>query len=298
MLREQSGAVLFQQLLAEHYQTRVFFSADTDVPPFDKTIFAQLKELAADQGQGNSAAVRDHHITQKFQQFMNDRNPQQPFFAFMFYDTTHSYCASPDIKRIYPVEYGSCERLLLLRQAKTEAPNHYYNAVRFVDNEVQLLLSTLKDKGLLDNTIVIITGDHGEEFNDNQQDYWGHGSNFTRYQIQTPLVIYWPNSTPKIVTQQTNHYDIAPYLMKEVLGCTNPVSDYSIGGDLLADSKRPYLLVGSYINMGIVGRDTISTLLTTGDIVISDKEARVLAEVKPDIGNIRRALLEMREYYK
>jgi hypothetical protein len=40
-----------------------------------------------------------------------------------------------------------------------------------------------------DNTIVIITADHGQEFNENKLNFWGHNGNFTKYQTQVPLII-------------------------------------------------------------------------------------------------------------
>ncbi|WP_306686870.1 sulfatase-like hydrolase/transferase [Candidatus Coxiella mudrowiae] len=51
--------------------------------------------------------------------------------------------------------------------------NRYRNAAHFDDALVGQVLQALKGHQLLKNTIVIITADHGEEFNENHQNYWG-----------------------------------------------------------------------------------------------------------------------------
>ena len=98
-----------------------------------------------------------------------------------------------------------------------------------------------------------MTADHGNEFDDNHQGYWGHGSNFTQYQLRTPLIIYWPGKNPQLFTQQTSHYDIAPTLVTRIFGCTNPIPDYGIGRVLPAtQSPLPFLIANSYIDFGII----------------------------------------------
>jgi uncharacterized protein len=128
-------------------------------------------------------------------------------------------------------------------------------------------------------------------------DYWGHASNYTRYQIQTPFIVYWPRQSPAIIKYQTSHYDVAPFLLSKVLGCQNKLSDYSVGEDLFKNHQKNYLVVGSYTNMGIVEKNTNITLLTTGNIQITDDHANELPDAKPDMPVLAHALLEMRKYY-
>ena len=298
MLKQKTGPVFIDQLLKQHYQTKILFSADIGIIPFDKTIFYQLKDLSANLVSSETSVIRDQWVTNQFLAFIESDENKQPFFSFLFYDTTHSYCTDQDIKIKHHVKSIGCNRLLLQDINRKDIINHYKNAVNFVDNEVQKILATLEKKGLLQNTIVIITGDHGEEFNDNQQGYWGHGSNFTHYQIQTPLIMYWPNTPPNTVSHQTNHYEIVPFLMKQMLGCKNPTSDYSVGDDLLTTTNRPYLLVGSYSSLGIIDKNTITTLLTSGDTSISDQQARTLPDSMKNDSYIKQALFDMRKYYK
>ena len=55
--------------------------------------------------------------------------------------------------------------------------NRYRNAVFYTDQLLGGLLDNLNDLGLADNTVVVITSDHGQEFNDSGHNNWGAGSN-------------------------------------------------------------------------------------------------------------------------
>ncbi len=297
MLQQHQGAAFIHELFKKNYVAKVFYSSDISVPPMHKTIFSEIKDVSTSQSPGKTSVQRDQFVTNQFKEFLHTRNPQQPFFAFLFYDSAHSYCQAEGLTEVFPVKHQFCNRFISNKELMQDAINHYKNGLHFVDNEVQTVLNELKSRGLLDNTIVIITGDHGEEFNDSRQGYWGHGSNYTRYQVQTPLIIRWPGAHPKIFSYNTNHYDIVPTLMQKVLQCTNPVSDYSIGLGLFDKKDRPYILVGSYINMGIVEKNKNITLLTSGNIRIADNQANYLLNAKPDINIIAQALMQMRKYY-
>ncbi|MEL0625273.1 sulfatase-like hydrolase/transferase, partial [Marinomonas arenicola] len=64
--------------------------------------------------------------------------------------------------------------------------NRYRTAVYQDDMLVGKVMDDLKKRGLLDNTIVGFTGDHGQEFNDNKHNIWGHSSNFTAAETHVP----------------------------------------------------------------------------------------------------------------
>lgn len=114
----------------------------------------------------------------------------------------------------------------------------YKNSVRYADNLIQKVLDYLEEKHLLDETIVVISSDHGDEFNDNKLNFWGHGGNFTDAQIKVPLVIHWPGKKPANIEYMTSHLDLVPTLLPEVLGCENPTEDYSVGMSIWKEAGR------------------------------------------------------------
>ncbi|MEZ5974404.1 MAG: sulfatase-like hydrolase/transferase [Planctomycetota bacterium] len=70
-------------------------------------------------------------------------------------------------------------------------------------------------RGGEDGTIVLVTGDHGEEFYENG--YWGHTSNYTPEQVDVPMFVYGPGITPGHESRPTSHVDVSGSLL-ELLG--------------------------------------------------------------------------------
>ena len=55
--------------------------------------------------------------------------------------------------------------------------------------------------------------------------------------MHTPLVVRWPGRPPGRVDRRTSHNDVAPTLVTELFGCTNPASDYASGRSLFGDTQ-------------------------------------------------------------
>lgn len=82
---------------------------------------------------------------------------------------------------------------LLIRQ-------HYYAAVSYVDAQVGRLLSTLDQLGLSNNTVVVLTSDHGWSLGEHGE--WAKYSNFN-VATQVPLMFYVPGMTSELHTAST-----------------------------------------------------------------------------------------------
>ncbi len=72
------------------------------------------------------------------------------------------------------------------------ARDGYDNCIAFLDEQLGRLLGELRGQGLLDNTVVIITSDHGEAFGDHG--HFGHGSSLHLDATRVPLVILAPGA--------------------------------------------------------------------------------------------------------
>lgn len=299
METQHRGPVLIDELLKQHYQMGIFGSAPLSLPPFHKTVFAAIHPLSL-KTLGPNPYVRDKLITEKFKQFLAQAVTQpQPFFSFLFYDGAHSYCSyKKDLHPLVPA-VKHCNRLELTNQADiTPYFNRYKNALMLVDEQVNEVLTALKEKHILDNTVVVITGDHGEEFNDNHRDFVGHASNFTRYQTATPLIVYWPYETPHHYTHQTSHFDVAPTLLHKLLGCQTPFTDYSLGKSLLDTSARPYLIINSYIALGVVEPERITYLSPTGSVRIEQPDSQPNPNTQLNLPVMRHVFQDLRRFYR
>ncbi len=67
----------------------------------------------------------------------------------------------------------------------------YWNAMSYMDTNLGHIVNALKEKGILEETLILFMGDHGESlFHDS---FLGHGHNINRDQLQIPLVLSVPD---------------------------------------------------------------------------------------------------------
>lgn len=296
---QKRGPLLIDELLRQHYQTGIFTSATLDMPAFNLNVFSAIKNLQLF-APGKNSATRDQKLTQQFKQFIKHvSQSKQPFFTFLFYDSAHNYCAPSNINQRFQPSVKTCNRLMPTNTVNfTAYLNRYKNSLYFIDDLIGQDLAELNKQHLLDNTVVIITSDHGEEFDDNHIGNFGHASNFTHYQTQTPLLIHWPEKTTATFKYTTSHYDIAPTLLTNVLGCKNPARDYSIGHALLDKHQSNHLLIHSYTSFGIVEPERITTIFPTGNYQITDLNGRSIPNAQLHLNVLKQTLDDMSRFIK
>lgn len=299
MQAQHQGPVLIEELIKQQYRMGIFASAPLHWPALDTTVFLSIKNLQL-VTPGNTPYERDRKITEEFSNFLTQFNSNsQPFFGYLFYDTAHGYCSVPETLNHFQPIIKVCKHFEL-NNSSDPVPylNRYKNALILIDQQVKQVMSVLKAHRLQDKTIVIITGDHGEEFNDNQLGYWGHASNFTHYQTQVPLIVYWPGKKPTVFTHKTSHYDIVPTLMNQMLGCHSSPNNYSVGTNLLDKSGRTYLAIGSYIDFGILESDRITRIYPLGNFEIDALSGKTLLNAKLNVNVMTSAFVDMRKFFK
>ena len=119
----------------------------------------------------------------------------------------------------------------------------YLNAVHHLDSQLGRIFAYLTEHALLDSTIVLATGDHGEEFMEKGR--YGHHSAFSEEQIRTPLVIHVPGGSPRVVTTVSSHLDLPVTVLRQ-FGVTNPAGDYALGVDLADPPPRDFVVVADW----------------------------------------------------
>ena len=294
-INEHKSPVFIDKLLADGYHMGIFASASLLAPPFNQNVFTNIKNLQTTT-EGHWPYNRDEQITKEFKQFIT--HTSSPFFSFLFYDAAHSFCYGDSPPHLFQPSIAVCDRLTYTNSTDPiPTYNRYKNSLYYVDELVAQDLALLKKRHLLENTLVVITGDHGNEFNDNHLGYWGHASNFTHYQTQTPLIIHWPGQKPALIRHLTTHYDIVPTLLNRLFGCQNPINDYSIGQSLFDTKKRPYLLLHSYTNLGIIKNKQIITVYPSGYFQVQDLQANVLPTSQLPMKTVLSALAQTKRFY-
>ena len=156
-------------------------------------------------GSASNPAMRDG-INDAFLDWLGRRRPDRPFFAFLNYFDAHEPYVPPAEYRGplrdpaqapagLPVPARLSWRWTSMRRrhgTSSMARDCYDDCIAFLDDQLGRLLDELRGQGLLDNTVVIITSDHGEAFGDHG--LFGHGYSVYLDEIAVPLVILSPDA--------------------------------------------------------------------------------------------------------
>jgi uncharacterized protein len=236
-------------------------------PEFDRTVFSGIDGLRL-KTPGDTPWERDRRVAADMAEFL--RGParqQQPFFGFLWLNSVHSYSIPPDYPLPFQPSWEAVNHMALGPDFdKTPYLNRYRNALHFADAEVGKVLEALRASGLADDTLLIVTSDHGEEFNDTGKNYWGHNGNFSPYQVQVPLLVRgpgWPRggTAPYLTT----HNDLAPTILGDALGCSTPSTSYSLGWPLRqTEGRRDFFAVVDYNDTGMYEPDRITVFSPFG----------------------------------
>ncbi|WP_433640009.1 LPS biosynthesis-modulating metalloenzyme YejM [Kluyvera georgiana] len=109
----------------------------------------------------------------------------------------------------------------------------YGRAAAQVDEQIGRVLDALRDSGKLKNTVVIITAGHGVPLSGQKNSF-----NWSRAQLQVPLVIHWPGTPAQRIDLLTDHKDVMTTLMQRLLHVGTPANEYSQGQDLFSANRR------------------------------------------------------------
>jgi arylsulfatase A-like enzyme len=90
----------------------------------------------------------------------------------------------------------------------------YIKEIEYLDRYLGLLFEQLKQRGIYDDSLIVLTADHGEEFYDHEG--WWHGKTLYEELTHVPLMIKLPQNA---MGGQTNtgiarHVDLAPTLLQ------------------------------------------------------------------------------------
>lgn len=125
--------------------------------------------------------------------------PDRPFFAFLNYYDAHAPYITPNAPESVYQDKRTYHRLLHEKQppAQTvkELRTAYESGINYLDQQLVTLFSELEKQRRLDNTLVIIVGDHGEEFV--EHGILGHGRSVYLPVLHVPLLMRLPGLVPQ-----------------------------------------------------------------------------------------------------
>jgi arylsulfatase A-like enzyme len=182
------------------------------------------------------------------------KTANEPWFLWTQYMDTHSqYLPGGDFSYRNKIR---AERLW--RKAAVEAPDQISDAehaelrhnyrleIEYFDAELGSFLDRLSSNGLFEDTIVVIVGDHGDEFT--EHGLYGHGNLPYRELVHVPLIMRFPDnadiSTPDVVETPVRSVDILPTVLDTIdADLTSEMMDRMVGQslrDILTDNEPQY----------------------------------------------------------
>ena len=278
--------VLIRALKQLGYKFRILSCTDLNFPEFRGTAFVDVLDTVTDKWDC-PRVDRDRLMTDEFIKFVGEG--RTPFFAFLFYDASHQPYRYPPEHGVFNTGTVSEEinYVALARQGGDFGlvENRFRNSLHYVDAELGRALHALEERGLLDNTLVFIVGDHGEAFG--ELGLFGHDSTFDRYQTRTLLVAHVPGEAPRHIHRVTSHEDV-PATVLTYMGAENPLADYTQGLPLTTNATRPFVFISSWGTAAIVSTNTIIsfgleaynadiTILDTNDVPLPNQRAALAA---------------------
>jgi arylsulfatase A-like enzyme len=174
---------------------------------------------------------------------------ERPFFVYLSYmeahkprvpkldsrrkitdDETIKVGLQTDITFKNQLLYGYCKKSYTPREL--EAVNRVYDASLVdLDNATADLFEDLEARGVLEDTIVVFTADHGEQLGEHQQ--FGHRSGIYQALLHVPLVIAYPRKlSPRRVVEPVSNLEIFETVLD--LAGLPPVEQGQAKGNLLA----------------------------------------------------------------
>ena len=282
------------------YEIQTYPSATFADPPFGRVIFGGVPGIHTET-KGNTPLERDTRIAEEFiSDSQQHKKSGKPFFSFLFFDLPHSFGLPADKNKRFQPAWAYADYTKLSNDMD---PTPFWNMYRNCCYQDDLLLGrifeTLKKEGLMDNTIIILSGDHSQEFNENRHNYWGHNGNFSKAQIGVPMIWHVPGSKPHKFMHRTTHYDVVPTLMKNHLGVKNNPADYSMGRMMTDKTPRLWHVVGSNLNYAfIINNDTILEKTADGALDVYDAHMNPVKNYRLPAKQFDKAIKQLNRFFK
>lgn len=147
----------------------------------------------------------------------------------------------------------------------TRPLNLYYNNLHYLDGQLERIYKKAEELGLLDKTVFVIVGDHGEAFGQHPHNYTHSRQSFNE-NYRTPALLLHPQIfAPRVVTSPTSHVDILPTLL-DALG--RPYDPQHVQGESLFQDRfrRKYIfLYGNEDTSSSIGEDLVKLQVSFRD---------------------------------
>ena len=186
----------------------------------------------------------------------------QPFYSRLITLTNH-----------YPFVLDEEDKLIPQYNSNSRTLNNYFQAVRYMDEAIKTLFEDLKEKGLYDNSIIVMYGDHygiSENHNKAMGMYLDKEiTAFDNAKLQkVPLFIHIPGSEKGgVIDEVAGQLDLRPTLL-HLMGIDTK-GDMQLGSDVFSPDHEEFVVFrdGRFITDKYVYTNEVCYDTTTGEVV-------------------------------
>ena len=261
-LKQKITPPWFDLLAGRGYEFKLLSSGDLRYPGFRQTCFLKVASSLTDQWNDMPRVERDRAMTDNFLTYLADRAgqpaPRRPFFGFIFFDASHQPYEHPPEDGIYEgVKSGEINylKLTVSPAGARVLKGSYLNSLHYIDRQIGRVVKALQDRGEYERTIIVVVGDHGEEFG--ELGHCGHGNSFNHFQTETFAVLHLPGETPRVIDHVTSHVDLVPSVLTW-MGITNAPGDYTTGKPIQGQEIRTWTLMASWQDTALFNGNSIT----------------------------------------
>jgi arylsulfatase len=285
------------------------YGFDRDFDSFDDDLYLGSNKLVA-LAQRALDKVRNRHYARA--ETINERalafvdSAEEPFFLWGHYMDPHGPYSPPrEYQEVFHDEYVGMKRAqkLYKRAAVTdpesitdeerrEMVNLYDEEIRYADAQLGAFLDGLESRGLLEETLVIVTADHGDAFG--ERGYYGHPRQLDDELLRVPLVVHSPEVSAGEIDVPTSLADIVPTVLaaagvdarslpgESLFGIVDDPAAYDdrvVFSQVRGDSRYDEEDVRRFRADSREGWAWLERVIESGEVLSTEPEASALLEV-------------------
>lgn len=218
-LPEEQGSVPLLALRKLGYRTRLFATPDTAYQNLDAVVFGPRAALLDEKFHppGALAAERDRAVVAEVSRVLATEKPGGTVNVIALDSTHFDYVWGAGFQPPFlPYATDASISRNYAKDAKARAAlfNRYKSSAAWMDQLLGQLFDALQKSGRMENSIVVVTGDHGEAFWEHGSG--SHGSDLGREQIDVGFAMRLPGRAPKRFDAVFSLMDVMPTILSHV----------------------------------------------------------------------------------
>lgn len=207
-----------------------------------------------------------------FEKALEKWDAKAPFFSCIHVDDIHHpedfFTYDTDNLELIKEEFEDIKRVMDMYEKGMSGSLSYYLALAYIDKKIKYLFDVLEKKGLLEDTIIVITGDHGFSF-----DYiCNRNSTVNNHYLENynvPLYIYDAGCDTYVDERICSSKDILPTLLERL---ELKALDANITGASLWKEKKEYVILQNVMGgcPDMDHRPVTLAILTGEELLVAD----------------------------